>query len=64
MSQYQLEKAVARATGESVDLIRERGFGLLFIPIAYPRSDSCRRATARKQAEAVEPAPALATADA
>jgi hypothetical protein len=64
MSQYQLEKAVARATGESVDLIRERGFNLMFIPIAYPRTDSCRRATARKQAAAVEPAPTLAPVNA
>jgi hypothetical protein len=37
MTQSQLDHAVARATGESINTIRHHGFSPLFIPqVAYP----------------------------
>lgn len=47
MTQKQLDRAIAQATGESVSTIRHRGFGLIIVPstkagspIKMPRQSS------------------------
>ena len=40
MTQYQLDQAIARATGESLATIRSHGFSPLYIPqVAYGPED-------------------------
>ncbi|MBM4072689.1 MAG: hypothetical protein FJ271_27750 [Planctomycetes bacterium] len=35
MNQNQLNREVAQVTGETVELIRQRGFGILVVPRVY-----------------------------
>ena len=37
MTQQQLDRAVARATGETVETIQRRGFGILIVPRQHLR---------------------------
>ena len=66
MKQSQLERAVAQATGETRDTIRQRGFNLVEVPQTgdgVPRSIDCPatncavRSHSNSQACAVEPDP-------
>jgi hypothetical protein len=56
MNQYQLDRAVARATGETVETIQTRGFSFMPCPIQRCRPPRRRqqhwRNPARKQAVA------------
>ncbi len=38
MTQNQLNREVAQATGETVDFIRKRGFGIIITPHPRPRT--------------------------
>jgi hypothetical protein len=51
MTQSQIDRAVARATGESVDLIQRRGFSLHCLPIPQ------RRQRRRRQRRSPAPLP-------
>lgn len=51
MTQSQIDRAVARATGESVDLIQRRGFSLQSLPIPQ------RRQRRRRQRRSPAPLP-------
>ena len=70
MKQSQLERAVAQATGETRETIRQRGFNLVEIPQAgdgvdcsvdCPASSCAVRSHSDNQACAVEPDPFLST---
>ena len=50
MTQCQLDRAIASATGESVDLIRHRGFGLL-----TPDRPACRHRPPRRRSRRPSP---------